>query len=170
MLFRSKNQSILLGAAVYTVAGLITGFLAINGGQSAQYFVAALCCLSALAGPFAGVWHYTSTHNLTIPAGTGAGIGAAAVVVGGLISYAITKLLQLANVYPSDAEMVERQRDDMIAQGMEPEAVEQAMGFAEMFQGVGGFAINLVIAAVIGAIGGAIAASIFKKGTADYEV
>ena len=66
--------------------------------------------------------------------------------------------------------MIEQQRDQMISQGMEPEAVDQAMGFAEMFQGIGGFAINLVIAAVIGAIGGAIAASIFKKGTADYEV
>ena len=166
----SKNQSILLGAAVYTVAGLITAFLSVNGGQSAQYVVSALCCLAALAGPFTAVWHYTSTNNLTVPAGTGAGIGAAAVVLGGIVSYAVTKLLQVAGIYPSDAEMIEQQRDQMISQGMEPEAVDQAMGFAEMFQGIGGFAINLVIAAVIGAIGGAIAASIFKKGTADYEV
>lgn len=163
----SKNPSVLLGAAVYAVASLITGFVALNGGQTGQYLVSVLCCLFALLGPGVAVWHYTSTNGLTVPAGVGAGMGAAAVFLGGLVSYGISRVLQAVNVYPSDAEMLERQRDQLIAQGMEPEAIESAMQMGEMFQGVGGALINLVIVAVIGAIGGAIAASVFKKGAVD---
>ncbi|WP_420457306.1 hypothetical protein [Rubrivirga sp.] len=163
----SKTPSIVLGAAVYAVAGLIIGFIAINTGQTGQYLVGVLCCLAALAGPAVAVWHYTSTNGLTIPAGTGAGLGAAAVALGGLVSYGITRLLQAVGAYPSNAELLERQRDQLIAQGMEPEAIEQAMQMGEMFQGIGGAIVNLVIAALIGAIGGAVAASIFKKGPVD---
>ena len=90
-----------------------------------------------------------------------------AVALGGLVSYGITRLLQAVGAYPSDAELLERQRSQLIAQGLEPEAVAQAMQMGEMFQGVGGALINLVVAALIGAIGGAIAASIFKKGPVD---
>ena len=166
----SKTPSIGLGAAVYAIFSLIIGFVAINGGTAGQYLVSVLCCLAALAGPFAAVWHYTSTNRLTIPAGTGAGLGAAAVVLGGIASYLITLVLQAINLYPSSEEMIEMQRNQMIAQGLEPEAVEQAMQMAEMFQGPLGAVVNLVIAAVIGAVGGAIAAAIFKKGVAGDDL
>ncbi len=161
-----KVPSIALGAAVYTVLALIVGFFALNASGSAQYLTSVLCCLAAISGPAVAVWHYTSTHDLTIPAGTGAGLGAAAIVAGGLVSLAITKALQMANVYPSDAEIMDRQRDQLIAQGLEPEMIEQSMKMGEMMQGVGGALINIVIAALIGAIAGAIAASVFKRGSA----
>ncbi|WP_412063146.1 hypothetical protein [Rubrivirga sp. IMCC45206] len=161
-----KAPSIVLGAAVYAVAALIVGFFAINASGSAQYLTGVLCCLAAIAGPAVAVWHYTSTHHVTVPAGTGAGLGAAAIVIGGLVSYGITKVLQAVNVYPSDAEMMDRQRDQLIAQGLEPEMVEQSMQMGEMMQGIGGALINLVIAAIIGAIAGAVAASVFKRGPA----
>lgn len=163
----SKSQSIVLGAAVYTVAGLITAFVALGAGASGQYLVGVLCCVSALLGPFVAVWHYTTTNELTIPAGQGAGIGAVTIVLGGVVSYAITLVLQTVGAYPSDAELLERQRDQLVAQGLEPEQIEQALQMGEMFQGAGGVAINLVVAALIGAIAGAVAASVFKKGRAD---
>ncbi len=163
----SKTPSIALGAAVYAVAGLIMGFIAINTGQAGQYLVSVLCCLAALAGPAVAVWHYTSTNHLTIPAGQGAGLGAAAVAIGGLVSYGITRLLQAVGAYPSAAEMLERQRDQLVAQGMDPEAIAQAMQMGELFQGVGGALVQIVVVALIGAIGGAVAASIFKKGPLD---
>ena len=163
----NKSSSILLGVAAYAVASLITGFIAINSGQTGQYLVGVLCCLFALLGPAVTVWHYTSTHRVTIPPGTGAGLGAITVAAGGAISYGITKLLQMVNVYPSDAEMMERQRQQLVAQGLEPEAIEQAMQMGEMFSGVGGAMINIVMLAVVGAIAGAIAASVFKKGPVD---
>lgn len=159
-----KVPSIVLGAAVYAVASLIVGFFALNATGSGQYLTGLFCCLAAIAGPAVAVWHYATTYEATLPAGTGAGLGAAAIVGGGIVSYAITKLLQVVNVYPSDAEIMERQRDQLIAQGLEPEMIEQSMAMGEMFQGVGGFLINLVVAAIIGAIAGAVAASVFKRG------
>lgn len=160
----NKTPSILLGAAIYAVASLIVSFIAINGGTAGQYITSVLCCLVAILVPAVAVWHYTNTYQITIPAGTGAGIGALAIVIGGVISYAIQKLLQVVGAFPSDAEIMERTRSQMLDQGMDPAQVDQAMQMGEMFQGIAGFALNLVIAAVIGAIAGAVAASIFKKG------
>lgn len=165
-----KTPSILLGAAVYVVVSLALSFIALNGGTSGQYLTSALCCLFAVVVPAVAVWHYTHTYHVTIPAGTGAGIGALAIVLGGVVSYVIQKGLQVVGAFPSDAEILERTREQLSLQGLEPEQIEQAMGMSEMFQGVVGFAINLVIAAVIGAIAGAVAASIFKKGGAAAEV
>ncbi|MGB3543147.1 hypothetical protein [Rubrivirga sp.] len=163
----SKIPSITLGAAVYTVAALFTGFVTIQGGTSAQYVTTLLCCVSALLGPAVAVWHYTTTHKLTLAAGPGAGLGAAAVVAGGLISYVITLGLQALGFYPSNAEMIDRQRDQLLAQGLEPDQVEGALQMAEMFSGPLGVVVNVIVAAVIGAIGGAIAAAIFKRGPVD---
>lgn len=166
----SKSQSILMGAAVYVVASLITGFVALNGGTAGQYLSSVLCCLVAMAGPAVAIWHYTTTNNLTISAGTGAGMGALTVVLGGVVSYAITKVLQVVGAYPSDDEIVERARQQMLDQGMDPAQVDGAMGMVEMTSGVVGVLINLVVAAIIGAIAGAIAASVFKRGAAVDDV
>ena len=160
----SKSSSILLGVAVYAVFSLIIGFIAINGGQTAQYLVSALCCLAALLGPALTVWHYTSTNAVTVPAGTGAGLGAITILGGGLVNYVISRVLQMLDVYPTDAEMAERSRDQLIAQGLEPEAIESAMKMTEMMQGPIGVAATLVVLAVVGALAGAVAASVFKKG------
>ncbi|MEM0963404.1 MAG: hypothetical protein AAGK21_12800 [Bacteroidota bacterium] len=164
----SKVPSIILGAVVYTIAAFITGYISLNGGTSAQLITSALCCVSALLGPGVAVWHYTTTHSQTVPAGTGAGLGAAAVVIGGAVSYVITLALQAIGIYPSTEEIMERSRDQMLAQNPEltAEQVDGAMQMAEMFSGPLGAVVNLVMAAVIGAIGGAIAASVFKRGTA----
>lgn len=163
----SKFPSIALGGAVYAVAALFTGYVTLQGGSSAQYVTMLLCCVSALLGPAVAVWHYTSTHDVTVPAGPGAGLGAAAVVLGGLVSYAITLVLQMAKVYPSDAELIERQRDQLLAQGLDPEQIDAALQMGEMLSGPIGVVVNVVVAAVIGAIGGAIAASIFKRGAVE---
>lgn len=160
----NKIPSIGLGAAAYAVAALITGFVTIQGGASAQYVTMVLCCVSALLGPAVAVWHYTTTHDLTVPAGTGAGLGAAAVVLGGLLSYGITAILQMIGTYPTNDELMERQRDQLLAQGLEPEQIDTALQMAELFSGPLGIVLNIIVAAVIGAIGGAIAASVFKRG------
>ena len=159
-----KNPSILLGASVYAVLSLITAFIAMNSGTGGQYASSALCCLIAISVPAITVWHYTSTNQLTIPAGTGAGLGALAIVIGGLVSYAIQKVLQLIGAFPSDDEILDRTRDQLLDQGMDPAQVDQTMEMSQMFTGFVGVLISLAIAAVIGAIAGAVAASIFKKG------
>ena len=163
----NKTPSIALGAAVYVVASLIIAMITFNGGTTGQYVSSALCCLVAIAVPSLAVWHYTNTHSVTIPAGTGAGLGALAIVIGGAVAIAIQKLLQLVGVFPTDAEVMAQTRSQMIAQGMDPAQVDQAMQMGQMFQGIGGILINLAISAVIGAIAGAVAASVFKKGTVE---
>jgi hypothetical protein len=163
----SKTQSILLGAAVAAVLTIANLFLATGGGQTGQYLAGLVCCLSAVAGAGVAVWHYTSTHNLTISAGTGAGLGALACAGGYLIAYVVGEGLQAVGVLPSDAEVVERARQQLLDQGMDPAQVEQAMQFSELTTGVLGAVINVVVLAILGAVIGAIAAAVFKKGEPD---
>lgn len=160
----SKVPSIALGGAVYAVAALFTGYVTLQGGTSAQYVTLLLCCVSALLGPAVAVWHYTTSYGITVQAGPGAGMGAAAVVAGGLVSYVVTLALQASGIYPSDAEIMERQREQLLAQGLDPAQIDQALQMGEMLSGPIGVAVNVIVAAVIGAVGGAIAASIFKRG------
>ena len=166
-LMPSKSQSILIGAAVAAVLSLVNVFLAVNGGQAGQYLSSLVCCLVAVAGAGGAVWHYTSTHRLTIPAGTGAGLGALAVVAGYAVAYVLGEILQAVGVFPSDAEVMERSRQQALDQGMDPAMVDQSMQFAEMFQGPVGAIISAVILGVLGAVVGAIAAAVFKKGEPD---
>lgn len=159
-----KTQSVLLGAALYTVLSLITGFIALNSGQVGQSLTGLLCCLVAIGSPMLAVWHYTNEYNLTIPAGPGAAMGALVVVIGGAISYGIQRILQATGAFPTDEEIMERTRDQLASQGMDAEQIEQIMGFAEMSSGITGFLVNLVVAVVIGVVGGVLGAVIFKKG------
>ena len=169
----SKSQSILLGSFVAVALSLVQLFLVTSGGggMGAQMLQTAVCCLIGIGGAGVAVWHYTSENNLTLPAGTGAGIGAAATSLGYVISYVIGMVLQAIGIVPSDAEILETARENALRQNpeMSAEQLDQIMGFAENMSGVVGGVINLVILAIVGAIVGAIAASVFKKGRdADY--
>ena len=159
----SKTQSILVAAVVGAVLSVVVSFLAAAGG-SVQYVGSALGCLTIIAVPLIAVWHYTNTHRLTLNAGSGAGLGAIAAVASGLLGYIITFGLQAVGVLPTQEEMIARQREDLLSQGMSADQIDQAMGFASMASGPVGIVIGVLIGAVVGAIVGAIAASIFKKG------
>lgn len=169
----SKGQSILLGAFVAVALTLVQLFLVMSGGGTGtQILQSAICCLTAIAGAGVAVWHYTTTYELTIPAGTGAGLGAAATSLGYAIAYVIGLLLQAVGVMPSDEELMERAREQALQQNPElsAEQLDQIMGFAESMSGTVGALINLVVLAIVGAIVGAIAASIFKKGRAGDDL
>jgi hypothetical protein len=161
----SKLNSILIGGLIYAVVGLIGAFLgAASGGM--QYVGGALGCIALIAGTAGAVWHYTSTHRLTIPAGQGAALGAGAGALGALISGLLSWVLVTAGIMPDPAEQARRQ---MEGQGMTEEQVEMAMQWTETFTGPLGIVLGLVIGAILGAIIGAIAALIFKKGDASPE-
>ena len=55
-----KQQSIILG-------GIVAGILS----TSYLGFLNLLCCMGIIIGALVAVWHYTDTHELTIPSGTG---------------------------------------------------------------------------------------------------
>ena len=163
----SKTPSIAIGVAVYVVLGLVAAFVTFSGGMATQSIGGILSCLVALAAPVVAVWHYTSTHALTLPAGQGAALGAIASATGAVVSGLLSWALQQVGVFPTAAEVMEQQRDQLIAQGnMSPEDVDQMM---EVMGGMGDnlllqLGIGVLIGAVVGAIAGAVAAAIFKKG------
>lgn len=154
----SKTQSVLIGAVVYIVLGVLIQVLFPGGGA----VVGILGCLVSLSSGLAAVWHYTSTQNLTIPAGQGAGMGAIAGLVGALIGVAIGFILISAGILPEPLEVA---RDQMENSGMSEAEIDNAMSMVERFSNpVFSGAIAAVIGTIAGAISGAIGAVVFKKG------
>ena len=168
----SKTQSILIGALVYAVVGAVMSFIATSGGMATAALGGCGACLAAFAGPMVGVWHYVSTNKLTIPAGSGAGLGAVTGLAGGVLAYGLTQLLRVINILPTVAEAAELQRQMMIDMGVDAAEVDAQLAAGSAMSGpVAEIAISVIGGLIIGAIGGAIAASVFKKGEADdYEV
>lgn len=171
----SKTPSIALGAAVSVILSLALSFAILGMGTTGQAIVGCATCLLVFIGPLVAVWHYTSTHRVTLPAGPGAGLGAITGAVGALVAGLVQQVLILANLYPDAAELLERQREQMIASGLDPAQIDQAMQMAETMGGMAsnpilGIGLNVLIGAVIGAIGGAVGAAIFKKGPLEPEL
>ncbi|GIV58505.1 MAG: hypothetical protein KatS3mg042_1418 [Rhodothermaceae bacterium] len=154
-----KQQSILLG-------GLLVGLLS----TSYLGLINMICCLGVLIGSVVAVWHYTSTYELTIPAGEGATIGALAAVLGGVISLVLNFVLMKLGIRHDlviSQFMLER-----FAESMPPEQLDQIR--EQMSQPVtlgtylkqAWYGAGLIITAIFGAIGGALGAVMFKKGGA----
>ena len=164
-----KKPSIAIGVAAYVVLSVGVAFLAAQGGTVVQSAAGCAGCLVLLAGPMLAIWHYTSTHRVTLLAGPGAAMGAITGAVGAVVAGAITQALMAANVLPDVAETLANQRRQMLDQGMDPAAVDRAMAIGEQFGGLAsnplaGIVVNALIGAALGALFGALAASVFKKG------
>jgi len=154
----SKTQSIIVGAAAYVILGVLINFLFQGGGITAGI----LGCLIPFSSGLVAVWHYTATHNLTIPAGQGAGMGALAGLGGAVVATIIVLALISAGILP---DPVEAARLQMESQGMSDEQIDGAVAMVELFSNpVIDLAIGAVVGALFGAISGAIGAVIFKKG------
>ncbi len=163
----SKVPSILVGAAVATILGIVVQFVNTGPAVGNQVLGGIMGCIACLAYAIAGViavYHYTNTHGLTISPGSGAGLGALAGVAGALIGYLIGLLLQTVGVFPSAEELMQMQMEMMRDQGMTEDQIEAVEQFAGFSQGPIAVAIAVVFGAILGAIGGAIGAAMFKKG------
>lgn len=167
----SKTQSIGLGAIVGGVLGLLVGIMVILIPNLSSVLGIVGCLLVPMAGAFAAVWHFTNTHQTKLSAGEGAGLGAAALAVGSLISSGITLLLQSVGVLPNQQELMKRQMElaeaQWRAQGLSDSQIEQARQTTESMTGmfsnpILGLIAGLAINAVVGAILGAVAAALFK--------
>lgn len=152
-----KGPSVLLGAAI--VAVLSTSYLG---------FINCFCCAGVILGSMAAVWHYTSTHELTIPAGQGALIGLSAAALGMLIATLLNFVLIKAGIR-SDLAIVEFMIESF-GENMPPEQIEALEEQLDAEVTLGSYLSNgivgIVIGIIFGAIGGAIGASVFKKGGA----
>lgn len=161
----SPRQSIILGAVVTALVGVILAFPA-QSGNPVLGFVA--CCLPAIIGGLLVTWHYTNTHGVPLNLGSGAKYGAVTAALGAVGGAVLQLLLTAVGVFPNTAERIEMQRDRMLEQGMTEEQIEQGMQMVEFFTGPGGqaisIAIGVVLFALIGALGGLIGAKVFGGG------
>ncbi|MEM1094136.1 MAG: hypothetical protein AAGJ10_05995 [Bacteroidota bacterium] len=155
----SKLQSVLLAGLI---VGTINPFL-----QLIPTLGGCLACLLFLGTGVIAVWHYTSTHSLTVAAGTGAGTGALAGVVAALVSAMVALLLQSLDILPSVEDIISEMESSGAFDNMPDEQRDTVINWTRMSAGPVGYAIGAVMGLVFGAVGGAIGAAIFKKGEDD---
>ena len=159
-----KFQSILLGA-------LLTGILAaayyvVQFGNQSQILGALSCCVVPTVGALVAVWHYTTTNALTLASGQGATIGMSAGALGYVISWVLALLISLTGIVPGPFDMeaiVEVTRDAMVEQGQDPAIIDQSIEMVRQFFWLGPV-IGVAAYSAFGAVVGAIAANVFKKG------
>ncbi len=152
-----RNQSIILGTALTAV--LSTSYLGLI----------TCCCGGVIIGALVTVWHYTSTHGITVTGGQGAVLGLTVGVLGAVISAILDYVLIQAGVRVDHTIM--QFMLDRFGDQMPPESYDQLVQQMEEAITFGKFALQALIgvafSAGFGAIGGAIGASVFKKGGDD---
>ena len=163
----NKMPSILVGALVLTVISVLSSVTIGQSGAVAQ----TVGCLTLLVAAIVAVAHYTSTNRLTLTAGQGASLGVMATVLGLVLAFAISYLLQLVGVTPTFEEVMEmemaRQRESLAARGMSQDEIDQALAMgASMSSPLIAVGISMVLGTIVGAITGAVSALVFKKGEA----
>jgi hypothetical protein len=117
------------------------------------------------------VWHYTSTNELTIPAGKGALMGLTAAALGAFAAIFLNFLLIKMGIR-ADRAIVEA-IISMFGDNLPPDQVDtmqdeldQPVRFGKHF--LNGL-IGVVVGAIFGAIGGVIGAAMFKRGPVASE-
>ncbi len=166
-----KFQSIILGGLITAILGSALGI----GAQSSQVLGILACCFPGIVGALISVWHYTTNNALTLTSGEGAGVGALTGLIGYLLTIPLSFILSMVGIIPSpfDTEaQIQAARDrfqdqldsGQISQEQFEQMVETTAQFATPTMILGFMALALVVYAVIGAAGGAIGASMFKKG------
>jgi len=154
------------------IVGLLaTIFGLVQFSVQSQVFGTLACCVIPTAGALLATWHYTSANALTIRAGDGAMIGLAACILGNFVSLVLSLLVSYTGLMPSpfDVEaVIEMTQQSMVDRGSSQAEIDQAIGFMREFYFV--FVIVAVVAyGVLGAVAGAIGASLFKRGEPDME-
>lgn len=123
---------------------------------------ACLCCLAYMGAGVMTVWHYANTYERTLAGGTGAGMGAIAGLIASLVSSVLGFIASKLGITPSMEEVFQELED---SGQMPPDQLDMFLGLMEnpLFY-VGMILLGMVIGAVLGTLGGAIGASLFKKG------
>ena len=164
-----QKQSILIGALVTALLGVLLAYFSQGGGQAAATVSGLVaCCVPALAGSLMALWHYTDVYAVTLSTGEGARLGAVTAAVGSILSALLTYLLRFVGVFPDTEEQIEMMREEMVDQGMSPEQIDQALEFSQNFMSplaqVGFVIAAVFIYALVGAGGGALGSALFKRG------
>lgn len=159
----TRQQSVLIGAVV--VGLLATSYLS---------FINTICCLGGIIGGAVAAQQYVSRSAVgSIEAGEGAILGALAGAGGSVLSSILNRALRPLNLDPqsiSQSFMENMQAmQGMQGQSSMPQGFMQGQGDAGFVFMLLGFAINLTLYTIFGAIGGAIGASLFGEDDADGD-
>ena len=150
-----KTNAILIGAALVAVTS--TSYLSI---------VNVLCCAGVIGGGVLAVFRYTTDNRLTITGGEGAKLGFMAALIGAVIALVLTFVLRSIGI--RDDLAISNFMIDRFGDQMQPAQLD-AMD-AQMSQPVWKTMLSFttllgpVISGALGAVGGLIGASVFKKG------
>ncbi len=165
----SKTQSILIGgliaavtATILQVAGHLSGASNPTDTQPVLNIIFGLLgCMIMLTSGLVAVWHYATENELTLTGGQGVGIGALAGIVYAAAGLALGWLLILIDILPSPQETLDILRD---AGTFDAPGAEQAESITQMMMTWGTPVIAVVGGVLMGLIGGAIGAALFKRG------
>ena len=134
-----------------------------------------LCCLGVMTGAAVGVWHYTSSHQLTISSGDGASLGASAALIGLGISLILNFILMKIGLGSDTVftsffqsfmgDMMTAEQLEQFEQQLEQ---QRQQSFLEYLFNVGTL-LNVVIFPLFGAVGGAFGASLFRYGAEEDQ-
>lgn len=114
------------------------------------------------------VWHYTSTNELTLASGQGAGMGALAGVVASVIGSILQQTFSALGILPDWRDAIV---EGLEQSGMDPSQVDQWVEtLTSPLAFIGLMLVGILFAAILSAIGGAIGASMFKKGGETAEL
>ncbi len=165
----SKTQSILIGGLVAAVTGTILQVAGHVSGLSDPLdpqpvlgiIFGLLGCMIMLTSGLVAVWHYATENELTLTGGQGVGIGALSGIVYAVVGLALGWLLILMGILPSPQDTLDMMRD---AGTFDTPGAEQAESITRMMVTWGGPVFAIVGGILMGLIGGAIGAALFKRG------
>lgn len=154
-----RQQSILVGAVVTGI--LSTSYLGL---------INTFCCLGVIIGGIVAAQQYVGRTRTSVKAGDGAVLGAAAGAGGAVLSALFDVVLRPFNL---DSQAVQQSLQEYMMQMMGEEGMKQMMQMQQA-QGEGPgllsvmglllLALNVVLFAVFGAIGGALGTALFGGG------
>jgi len=161
-----KLISVLLGAGT-TILVLVAARLLGASGVLGMAGGGAFCCLAVVGGAIVAVLHASRRSGARVLAGPGAGLGTLATGLGAAVLMGVTTLLA-GPIDPAarDAQM-EMTRQQLIEQGITGPQLDQAIQAAAVAQGPLGNVFLVIGVAIMGAIAGAIAATMTRDRSGD---
>ncbi len=151
----SKKKSILIAAAITAVLGFV--------GYSYLFL-----CMHYIIGGFAAAGSFAKRHQISFTAGTGAKLGAVSSFLGMLVAFTVFAIVFYNGFAEADFETA---REEILRQFYEdgqPEAADliENMTLEQVRPLVVGvmLAAGSLLSLILGALGGIIGASVFKKG------
>ena len=169
-----KFQSVLFGGLIAAVSGTIVAAInQITGGADPTnstpilgIIFSVLGCMIMLTSGLFAVWHYTTENEVTLKGSQGVGIGALAGIVYAVVGMLLYLILIAVDILAGPDEIIEMMRE---TGAFDTAGGEQAESMTRMGMVWGIPIMSFVGGVIMGLIGGAIGAALFKHGTDDEE-